>query len=492
VPSEAPRDRQKSDAEIRRILTETEVFLKYGLRAKAIEHLQRCFEIDPTNLEPRERLKALYLQAGQREEAIGVLFAIVDVLEGEPALAANYLDEIVRIDPNNRRARDRLTAMRGSGTRPATRTPAPADPFDEAGDPGSFEEPAVDLASDVAPVPDLLEEEYPMEASDEVVLDLAASDSEVTNPATDRRGAASAAARARSEDADLPPVLQSRAEHSPPPDNVIPFPSPRTREVPADIRPAQEAGGGAAPGIDVEENLEEADFFIAQGLHDEARALLTELLRAHPGHRVLLDKMAEVDELSGGAAASGDESFELAARLADELGEPSHAEPADFVNVDQVFEQFKRGVEQQVAADDWATHLDLGIAYKEMGLLDDAISEFGTAMSNPAKACQCHTLIGLCHMQKGQFADAIASFKKGLYVDRKTDLEELALYWELGNAHDKMQDTKEAIYYFQKVQKRDPSFRGVGQRIAALGAGQQAPTDDVDRAFDDLMKSTRK
>ena len=513
LPAEeaAPRpraaDRSRAAAEVRRILTETEVFMKYGLRQKAIEHLQRCFEIDPLDPVPRERLKDLYVQGGQRDEAVAVLYSLADVVGdgGDAAAAAKYLDEILRLDPNQRAARDRILSLRGDvARRAATAEPVTArtampeeDPFAEDGiDSAAFEEPMVDLSSEVGPVPSPdFEDDFPSETtSEEVLVDLA-SDSQVGE--APRRPSAAATARpaptaSPQADEELPPVLQTRREVSPPPDNVIPFPTAKTRDLPADLRPAKEAGPGAA-GVDVEESLEEADFFIAQGLHEEARALIEDLLRSHPGHRVLLDRLAELDEMAGGGEPTTDQSFALAERLADELGEPEPAEPADMVNVDQVFEQFKKGVEQQVSADDWATHMDLGIAYKEMGLLDDAIAEFRLAMTNPAKAAQCHMFIGLCNMAKGAWAEAIAAFKRGLYVDPKSDQEELGLYYELGNAHEKQGDVKEAVYYFQKVVKRDPNFRGVGERIAALGGGRASgPGDEVDQAFDDLMKSSKK
>src|SRR5688572_31615124 len=53
------------------------------------------------------------------------------------------------------------------------------------------------------------------------------------------------------------------------------------------------------------------------------------------------------------------------------------------VDVDQVFMKFKAGVRAQVAEADSATHYDLGVAYKEMGLLGEAIAEFEAAALDP-------------------------------------------------------------------------------------------------------------
>jgi pilus assembly protein FimV len=224
---------------------------------------------------------------------------------------------------------------------------------------------------------------------------------------------------------------------------------------------------------------------------------------------LLREKLQEVEDaaaqdaqkpLSRVPPPQEDEAFMLAEKLAEELGPaPDTTAPgSDVLDVEQVFAQFKKGVEETIGLEDSDTHFDLGIAYKEMGLLDDAIHEFELSMTNPQRECIAHTMIGLCFVEKGEIADAISHFKKGLYADNKTDREELGLYFELGAAYELLHDPKEALYYYQKVAKRDPTFRNVIEKLRALTRPQQPtqsgsgakPTpqmDDVDRAFDDLM-----
>src|SRR5262249_22857008 len=151
-------------------------------------------------------------------------------------------------------------------------------------------------------------------------------------------------------------------------------------------------------------------------------------------------------------------------------------------------------IEKGVTAEDFETHYDLGIAYKEMGLLDDAINEFRIVMKDPAREVQCHLMIGLCFLEKGMQTDAIGQFKKGLYVEGITEREALSLYFELGQAYGRLNDPREALYYYEKVMKRDGHFRDVQRRVAALRGGTAAPppmpegrSDDVDAAFDSLL-----
>ena len=111
-------------------------------------------------------------------------------------------------------------------------------------------------------------------------------------------------------------------------------------------------------------------------------------------------------------------------------------------------------------------------------------------VANPARQCIAHTMIGLCHMEKRDAQSAIKHFKRGLYAEQKTDREELGLYFELGAAYELLGDPKEAIYYYEKVKKRDPLFRNVEERIRRLAAPRPVAAtepDDVDAAFDDLV-----
>jgi tetratricopeptide (TPR) repeat protein len=96
-------------------------------------------------------------------------------------------------------------------------------------------------------------------------------------------------------------------------------------------------------------------------------------------------------------------------------------------------------------------------------------------------------------------ATAIEHFKRALQAPTKSDREEMGLYFEVGNACEVMGDLSEALQYFLKVEKRDPTFRGVRQRVQRLSAQlqpapsrsripQNAEMDEVDRAFDDLFK----
>jgi pilus assembly protein FimV len=138
------------------------------------------------------------------------------------------------------------------------------------------------------------------------------------------------------------------------------------------------------------------------------------------------------------------------------------------IDVESVFAQFKKGVAEQIAPDDSETHFDLGIAYKEMGLIDDAVSEFELAARSKKRACTSLTMIGSCHLERGKADLAIEYFQKALKAEGAGAAEELALNFEIGNAYDQTGDIARALTSFEQVAARDRNYRGVSARIEQL------------------------
>jgi tetratricopeptide (TPR) repeat protein len=82
--------------------------------------------------------------------------------------------------------------------------------------------------------------------------------------------------------------------------------------------------------------------------------------------------------------------------------EPSHTdEQREF---QEILEQFKRGIDQNLDSEDHQSHYDLGIAFKEMGLLDEAIGEFQKALRAQEGRLRTSEALGMAFFEKGQFA----------------------------------------------------------------------------------------
>jgi len=135
---------------------------------------------------------------------------------------------------------------------------------------------------------------------------------------------------------------------------------------------------------------------------------------------------------------------------------------------EETFTEFKRGVEKQLGKEDTETHYNLGIAYMEMGLYDDAMREFKIALKDHVFEFDCYTRIGLSLMTKGDYEEAVSNFLKGLKVGGRTDEERRGLMYELGLAYEASGDYQEALEVFKSIYEGDKRFREVSSKVKEL------------------------
>jgi tetratricopeptide (TPR) repeat protein len=154
---------------------------------------------------------------------------------------------------------------------------------------------------------------------------------------------------------------------------------------------------------------------------------------------------------------------------------------ADYqVSVDEVFSEFKKGLEKVVKPEDVDTHYDLGIAYKEMGLIDDAIGEFNVARQGclgKKKEVDCLAMKAALQVMKGDFAAAIEALKTGLQSEHATGETEKAVRYDLGGAYEQAGEAGKALSQFMKVNEVDSSYRDVAAIVERLSQ-VASPEDD--------------
>jgi len=217
------------------------------------------------------------------------------------------------------------------------------------------------------------------------------------------------------------------------------------------------AGPTAAAADELLAELEQADFFAAQALFDEARETLTDLAARFPNHPLLIAKMREL-EGRGESDPTGIDDSPGALPRDDAAGRRDDG-PLRAIPV---------AVMAAGGEVDLSTHGDLGIAYKEMGLHDAAIAEFKQIMADPARKVFALTMIGECLEAQGALPDAVVRYKEALNSGPVADVECTQLYYLLGGAFERLGDASEALYFFEKVAKRGGQFRDVARRIEAL------------------------
>ncbi len=140
----------------------------------------------------------------------------------------------------------------------------------------------------------------------------------------------------------------------------------------------------------------------------------------------------------------------------------------------EVFEEFRTELGEMGSDDeDLETHYNLGIAFREMGLLEEAIGEFQkVAKANDRGkafryAMQCCTLLGLAFMEKGQPAIAAIWYERALQTPGIDSESKLALRYDLGVAQESAGDLEAAIKSFSQVYAVNIDYRDVADRIAA-------------------------
>lgn len=284
----------------------------------------------------------------------------------------------------------------------------------------------------------------------------------------------------------LPPVTVVEAAApaaEPPPSSKAPAEEVEVLEAPIDLVEVEEILAGPSP-----EQLGELDFFIQQGLLDEAAKLLVKLREGFPDHPEVRSRHAllksrgwdeEKPQTVGEATASElfseeEQFFDLAAELEKELAEDELVAEATGVgkggevSIEDLFREFQRGVAEQIQEQDYDTHFNLGLAYREMGLLDEAIGEFQLALHSPQLFIEGASMIAACYMEKGLPEQAAEWYARGLTAPGLSPETVLGLRYELGRAQEAAGRNAEALGNFTEVLAVNPGFRDVVNRVSRL------------------------
>jgi tetratricopeptide (TPR) repeat protein len=176
---------------------------------------------------------------------------------------------------------------------------------------------------------------------------------------------------------------------------------------------------------DLSDELAEIRFFVDQGLEEDARTSLADLEKRHPDHPDIVALQRELDHDTAPPPDSGakplvdlapedeDEDAYLSAIFGGDAAPKKKKEPLSQV----------RASHTGVDPGDAATRYDLGVAYKEMGLVDDAIAQFEAASTDPLWEARALVMSGTLRVHRGETDKAIADLMRAL--DAATNQDEL-------------------------------------------------------------------
>jgi TolA-binding protein len=154
-------------------------------------------------------------------------------------------------------------------------------------------------------------------------------------------------------------------------------------------------------------------------------------------------------------------------RVEDE--DPTGDEQKDF---NEMLTAFKRGIDENIDAEDYQSHYDLGIAFKEMGLLDEAIAEFQKALRSPEGRLKTSEALGTAFFEKGQFTIAEAILKRAVESLGATDDEQIGLIYWLGRAQESQGKAEASIGNYQRILAVEIGFQDVTARMNRLASGR--------------------
>jgi len=217
-------------------------------------------------------------------------------------------------------------------------------------------------------------------------------------------------------------------------------------------------------------DLEEAEFYIQQGLYAEAEKLCHDILAYNSDSVECRQKLEEIEALLNQEPdkPAPDKASSVVRPLSESFADFDFGLDALQSDKNSAEKVFKTDVDEQIAADDMESHYNLGIAYREMGLLDDAISEFEKAEKEPARYVDCQTLKGLSFSDKGDFNNAEVMFQQALDSPHLEEIQRLNLGYELGLLYERAERTNDALISYQDVFSQDKNYRDVRDKISAL------------------------
>jgi tetratricopeptide (TPR) repeat protein len=144
---------------------------------------------------------------------------------------------------------------------------------------------------------------------------------------------------------------------------------------------------------------------------------------------------------------------------------PSGDEERDFQDM---LARFRQGIDENIDETDFQSHYDLGVAFKEMGLLDEAIAEFQKALRAPEGKLRTSEALGVCFLEKGALSVAESILRRGLELPVADEKERLGILYWLGRALEGQTKVPEARQFYERVCAVDIRFMDVGERVKAL------------------------
>jgi tetratricopeptide (TPR) repeat protein len=151
-------------------------------------------------------------------------------------------------------------------------------------------------------------------------------------------------------------------------------------------------------------------------------------------------------------------------RVRDEM--PSSAD--SLIDLEEIIDEFKQGVQNSISGEDHESHYDLGMAYMEMGLYDEAISEFQIAQKGAPMELKSLEMIALCYLEKNEPGEAVRELTRALELPGHGPDETISIRYNLGMAHERLGNLDRALQHYEEVHVLNVDFLKVATKVREL------------------------
>lgn len=244
-----------------------------------------------------------------------------------------------------------------------------------------------------------------------------------------------------------------------------------------------------------------ANGLFRSGAMEEARTVYQRVLELDPENEEAKEGVATVEPFLSAPSASAEPAQEPTAAPAPAKAPAPKARASGFVDLgdlilgdeqeksarmigkeerlgdeqrdfEVMLSQFKKGIEENIDEADAEAHYDLGVAFKEMGLLEEAIGEFQKALRSDDTRLQAAEALGLCFYERGQLQVAATVMRRAVDTDPAGDDAKIGLLYWLGRCDEEQSKGAAALAYYERVFALDIKFQDVGKRVSALSKAQ--------------------
>jgi len=217
-------------------------------------------------------------------------------------------------------------------------------------------------------------------------------------------------------------------------------------------------------GLQIQALLDLAESLSRREVKSEARELYKQVLEIDPANTTAHDMLATIEEPT--------DFIDLGAVLRTELADGKRSDAPQ--SMEDLIARFRQEVFESIGEGDYHSRYDLGVAYKGMGLYQEAVEEFEIAAKDTNLKLKALEMIGSCFLERGKIDDAVRILQDGLKVTDRPTREYFGIHFLLGKCYEKKKQMREALKQYLNAYRIDKSVPELTQKMNELKSRLEA------------------